>query len=63
VRKFTTRNRYEVILRKPTATDLDDTVEIINKLVEVNVDIDASSRVTRLGERPSFMRWIESLER
>ena len=48
--QFTAKDNQEVILRTPKWEDLDDLLEYINALIDENVDIFLTKKVTRHQE-------------
>jgi hypothetical protein len=61
--QFTAKNDQEVILRTPKWEDLDDLLEFINALIDENVDIFLTKKVTRHQEAEWLGRQLADIEK
>lgn len=63
IRSFFARDGCEVVLRTPKWEDLDDSLELINSLVEERADITRTKRVSREEEIDWLSRGLSRLEK
>ena len=61
--QFTAKDEREVILRTPKWEDLDDLLEFINALIDENVDIFLTKKVTRHQEAEWLGRQLADMEK
>jgi L-amino acid N-acyltransferase YncA len=63
IRRFSAKDKREVVLRTPKWEDLDDFLELINSLVEECADILRNEKVTREEEIDFMARVLSYLEK